>query len=115
MLIMATILLKFANKNGRFCLCASVKGTPLRHYRTITELVDADYAAWDPKAQRFKSSAPNATVNNRTLAKIYRYYSCLLDEFEFKSGKELFEFQDKAITLNYNYFTLNGVFHESAC
>lgn len=96
MLTMAIILLKFANKNGRFCLCAYVKGTAIRHYRAITELVDPDYAAWDPKAQRFKSSSSNAAINNRTLAKIYRHYSCLLDEFEFKSGKELFEFQDKA-------------------
>ena len=33
---MSKISLKFTNKDGKFCLCALVKGTQVRHYKVVT-------------------------------------------------------------------------------
>lgn len=90
---MALITLKFANKNGRFCLCATVAGTSIRHYRSITELKNPDWKTWDKLTQRFGNRRPIDRENNAILDKILSFYNNLLAQHEFKTGKELFNFQ----------------------
>lgn len=94
---MAKISLKFTNRNGRFCLCATVVGTTTRHYRAIDELRNPDFKTWDKVAQRFSSRRPIDRTNNQILTEILRHYEDLLKEYDFASGKELFSFQSKVI------------------
>ena len=35
---MSKISLKFTHKDGKFCLCAHVKGTQVRHYKVVSVL-----------------------------------------------------------------------------
>lgn len=90
---MANISLKFTNRNGRFCLCATVVGTSIRHYRSVEELITPDFRTWDKKAQRFISKRPKDRENNQLLSAILRHYEQLLVEHSFENGKELFSFQ----------------------
>ena len=90
---MANILLKFTNRNGRFCLCATVTGTTIRHYQVVEELRSPDFKTWDKGAQRFNSRRPIDRTNNQILTDILRYYEDLMAEYDFKSGRELFAYQ----------------------
>lgn len=90
---MANISLKFTNRNGRFCLCATVVGTTTRHYRTVDELRNPDFKTWDKVAQRFNSRRPIDRTNNQILSEITRHYEDLMKVWDFASGKELFAFQ----------------------
>lgn len=90
---MANISLKFTNRNGRFCLCATVKGTSVRHYKVVEELRSPDFKTWDKTAQRFVSRRPLDSINNKILDDIIRFYEDLMAEKEFESGKELFACQ----------------------
>lgn len=90
---MANISLKFTNRNGRFCLCATVKGTTTRHYKVVEELKSPDFKTWDKSAQRFVSRRPIDSINNKILDDILRFYENLMAEREFESGKELFACQ----------------------
>ncbi len=90
---MANILLKFTNRNGRFCLCATVTGTTIRHYQVVEELRSPDFKTWDKGAQRFNSRRPIDRANNQILTDILRYYEDLMAEYDFKSGRELFAYQ----------------------
>lgn len=90
---MANISLKFTNRNGRFCLCATVVGTTIRHYRAVDELRSPDFKTWNKTAQRFGSRRPIDRTNNQILSDILRHYEDLMKEYDFASGKELFAFQ----------------------
>lgn len=90
---MANISLKFTNRNGRFCLCATVVGTTTRHYRTVDELRNPDFKTWDKTTQRFGSRRPIDRTNNQILSDILRNYEDLMKAYDFASGKELFSFQ----------------------
>lgn len=90
---MANISLKFTNRNGRFCLCATVVGTTTRHYRTVDELRNPDFKTWDKTTQRFGSRRPIDRTNNQILSDILRHYEDLMKAYDFASGKELFAFQ----------------------
>ena len=90
---MANISLKFTNRNGRFCLCATVVGTTIRHYRTVDELRNPDFKTWDKTTQRFGSRRPIDRTNNQILSDILRHYEDLMKAYDFASGKELFAFQ----------------------
>lgn len=94
---MANISLKFTNRNGRFCLCATVIGTTTRHYRTVDELRNPDFKTWDKAAQRFNSKRPIDRTNNQILSEITRHYEDLMKVWDFASGKELFAFQSDAV------------------
>lgn len=90
---MANISLNFTNRNGRFCLCATVVGTTTRHYRTVDELRNPDFKTWDKAAQRFNSRRPIDRINNQILSETLRHYEDLMKVWDFASGKELFAFQ----------------------
>lgn len=90
---MANISLKFTNRNGRFCLCATVVGTTTRHYRTVDELRNPDFKTWDKTTQRFGSRRPIDRTNNQIISDILRHYEDLMKAYDFASGKELFAFQ----------------------
>lgn len=90
---MANISLKFTNRNGRFCLCATVVGTTIRHYRTVDELRNPDFKTWDKTTQRFGSRRPIDRTNNQILSETLRHYEDLMKAYDFATGKELFAFQ----------------------
>ena len=92
---MANISLKFTNRNGRFCLCATVKGTSIRHYRAVDELRNPDFKTWDKSAQRFVSRRPIDSANNKILSDVLRHYEDLLEKYDFESGRELFAYQEE--------------------
>ena len=87
---MSRISLKFTNKDGKFCLCALVKGTQVRHYKTVTVLKNPNFSKWNPKAQMFISKAENDLQNNIRLMDFLAPFEQLLAEHDFPSGKELF-------------------------
>lgn len=91
---MANISLKFTNKKGRICLCATVVGTSIRHYRTVDELRNPDLKTWDKSARRFNSRRVIDGENNQIPSVILRlklfwisllfilsaFYCCLIDQ-----------------------------------
>lgn len=90
---MANILLKFTNKNGRFCLCATVEGTRIRHYKTVEGLKNPNFEKWDSRTQRFVSRAKDDTQNNLILAEMLAKYEKLLEKYDFATGAELFAWE----------------------
>ena len=90
---MAEISLKFTNRNGRFCLCATVVGTTTRHYKAVTELLSPDFKTWNKFEQKFVSRRQIDRANNQILAEILNKYKALQERFDFPSGKELFEYE----------------------
>lgn len=91
---MSRISLKFANKDGRFCLCAHVKGTGVRHYKTVEGLKNPNFTKWNPDAQMFISRVQTDLENNIILQDLLSQIEQLLDEHDFDSGKELFAMFD---------------------
>lgn len=61
---MAKISLKFTHKDGKFCLCAHVKGTQVRHYKVVSVLKNPNFSKWNPQAQMFISKVENDLQNN---------------------------------------------------
>ena len=94
---MANISLKFTNRNGRFCLCATVVGTTTRHYHTVDELRNPDFKTWDKTTQRFGSRHPIDRPNNQILFDILRHYEDLMKAYDFASGKELLAHSNKPV------------------
>lgn len=100
---MAEIVLNFTNKNGRFCLCATVNGTRIRHYKVVKGLKNPNFTKWDSRSQEFKSRAKDDKFNNLFLAEFRAKYQQLLDSHEFATGAELFAWQcekEKGITVD---------------
>ncbi|MCM1152830.1 MAG: hypothetical protein NC328_04150 [Muribaculum sp.] len=87
---MSGISLKFTNKDGKFCLCALVKGTQIRHYKVVNVLKNPNFSKWNPRAQMFVSKAENDLQNNIRLLDFLAPFEKLLEEHQFESGKELF-------------------------
>lgn len=90
---MANIQLKFTKKNSRFCLCATVVGTRIRHYKVIPTLKNPNLNKWDSRSQRFVSRAKDDLYNNQVLTEIMEKYQQLLESHNFASGAELFAWQ----------------------
>lgn len=93
---MAKISLKFVNRSGRFCLCATVVGTSVRHYRVVDELKNPNFDSWDKVSQRFVSRRAIDQENNKILNELVGHYQNLMSVHEFSSGKELFDFQEES-------------------
>ena len=91
---MATITLKFTNKDGRFCLCAYTKGKNLRHYKVVDGLKNPDFNKWNVSSQMFVSRSENDKFNNQIVQQTLQKYQALLFQREFESGQELFAYQD---------------------
>ena len=87
---MAKISLKFTHKDGKFCLCAHVKGTQVRHYKVVSVLKNPNFSKWNPQAQMFISKVENDLQNNIRLLDFLSPFEKLLAEQEFENGKELF-------------------------
>lgn len=87
---MSKISLKFTNKDGKFCLCAHVKGTQVRHYKVVSVLKNPNFSKWNPQAQMFISKVENDLQNNIRLLDFLSPFEKLLAEQEFENGKELF-------------------------
>lgn len=87
---MATISLKFANKNGRLCLCATVTETQVRHYKRVEGLKNPNSSKWDSALQKFLSRSKDAAHNNLVIGEMLARYQQLLEEHEFSTGSELF-------------------------
>lgn len=87
---MSKISLKFTKKDGKFCLCAHVKGTQVRHYKVVNVLKNPNFSKWNPKVQMFVSSSESDLQNNTRLLDYLAPFEQLLNEHQFESGKELF-------------------------
>ncbi len=93
---MANINLSFAFKDGRFSLCATLRGTSKdRKYRTVTNLVNPNFDYWDTKQQRFIEPTQDAIHNNNVLHEMKGRYQQLIDTFHPTTPKELFSLNDK--------------------
>lgn len=88
--VMSKISLKFTNKDGKFCLCAHVRGTQVRHYKVVSVLKNPNFSKWNPQAQMFISKVENDLQNNIRLLDFLSPFEKLLAEQEFENGKELF-------------------------
>ena len=91
---MSRISLKFTKKDGKFCLCALVKGTQVRHYKVVNVLKNPNFSKWNPQAQMFVSKAENDLQNNILLLNFLAPFEKLLEEHQFESGKDLFAMYD---------------------
>ena len=89
----APLILTYAIKNGRFSICATVKGTTKRNYKEIKTLVNPNFTTWDSKSQVFCELSDEAITNNQILFEIKRYYQDLIDKNN-PTGKELFEYPE---------------------
>ena len=87
---MSRISLKFTKKADKFCLCALVKGTQVRHYKVANVLKNPNFSKWNGKAQMFVSKAENDLQNNIRLLDFITPFEKLLEQYQFESGKELF-------------------------
>lgn len=97
---MATISLKFTNKNGRLNLCASVVGEGLRHYKVVEGLKNPNFSKWDNRSQRFMSRGRDDVYNNEILSAFMAKYQKLLEEHDFKNGSELFGWEKTVKKVN---------------
>ncbi|MFI3305495.1 MAG: hypothetical protein R3Y68_03140 [Rikenellaceae bacterium] len=96
--IMANLKLSFTSKNGAFVLCATTKGTSLRHYKTVMGLRNPNFDCWDRKTQRFTESTSDALYNNGVLLKMRKLYQGIIDVNEYISGKDLFASSEEVAT-----------------
>lgn len=87
---MSRISLKFTKKDGKFCLCALVKGTQVRHYKVVNVLKNPNFSKWNQRAQMFVSKAENDLQNNILLLNFLAPFEKLLEEHQFETGKDLF-------------------------
>lgn len=87
---MSKISLKFTKRDGKFSLCALVKGTQVRHYKVVNVLKNPNLETWDSNAQMFISKSENDLQNNIRLIDFLKPFKQLLEEYDFESGKELF-------------------------
>lgn len=71
---MANILLSYQIKDGRFSLCATLKGTTTRHYKEVNGLKSPNFDFWDKKAQRFIEPSFEAIYNNNLLRAMQQFY-----------------------------------------
>lgn len=83
---MSKISLKFTHKDGKFCLCAHVKGTQVRHYKVVSVLKNPNFSKWNPQAQMFISKVENDLQNNIRLLDFLSPFEKLLAEQEFENG-----------------------------
>lgn len=82
---MSKISLKFTHKDGKFCLCAHVKGTQVRHYKVVSVIKNPNFSKWNPQAQMFISKVENDLQNNIRLLDFLSPFEKLLAEQEFTS------------------------------
>lgn len=87
------LVLTYAMKNGRFSICATVKGTTKRNYKEIKSLVNPNFTVWDSKTQMFCELTDDAITNNQILFETKRYYQDIIDKHN-PEGKELFEYPE---------------------
>ena len=88
---MANLLLSFQVKDGRFSLCATVKGTTTRHYKVVNGLKSPNFDYWDKKEQRFMEPSFEAIYNNNLLCAMQRFYESEWKHGRFKDGKTMFK------------------------
>ena len=91
---MSKISLKFTKKNGRFCLCARVKETGVRHYKTEENLKYPNFSKWNSNAQMFISGTQDDNDNNIILQDFLNQIKQINEEYDCESGKELFAIYD---------------------
>lgn len=92
---MSKLSLKFTKKNDKFCLCALVVGTRVRHYKVVDVLKNPNFSKWDQKAQMFISRNENDLQNNIRLMDYLAPFKQLLEEHNFENGSELFGFYER--------------------
>lgn len=93
---MADINLTFTIKDGRFSLCATLKGTSKRNYKEVSNLINADFDSWDKKKQLFNAPTKEAIQNNSVLQELKTHYQYLIDTFNPQTPKDLFTFNHDA-------------------
>lgn len=87
---MSKISLKFTKKNGKFCLCATVVGTRVRHYKVVEGLKNPNFDKWNPDAQMFISRVQTDLENNLILQDFLSQFEQLLETHQFETGSDLF-------------------------
>lgn len=100
---MANLNFNFTFKGGVFCLCCTVKGTSIRHYKEVSgsyQLTNPDFDHWDRKQQEFIDVTPEAFLNNQRLQAMKAHYMNLYDTLsltmDIANGKMLFALEEKA-------------------
>lgn len=93
---MANINLSYQFKDGIFKLCATVKGTSQRHYKTTEGLINPNFEHWNQKDQLFHDATNDAIHNNKVLLDMKKLYQYYIDSFNPTNGKELFGLHDVA-------------------
>ena len=99
---MANLNFNFTFKGGVFCLCCTVKGTTIRHYKEVSgiyQLTNPNFDRWDKKEQRFIEPTLEAISNNALLEamKVHylNLYETLSESMEVANGKVLFAQEEK--------------------
>ena len=80
---MAHLHFSFTFKGKLFCLCCTVKGTSIRHYKEVSgefELTNPDFNYWDSKTQRFVEPSLDAISNNNKLCVMLKHYQDFYSE-----------------------------------
>ena len=100
---MANLNFSFTFKGGKFCLCCTVKGTTIRHYKEVSgsyKLSNPDFERWNRKEQKFLDPTPEAIANNGKLnammAHYVNLYQMLSETMEIPDGKTLFAQEEVA-------------------
>ena len=91
-----SLSLSFQVKDGRFSLCATVKGTSKRNYKEVQGLINPNFDSWDKKSQRFNEPTNEAIHNNEVLRIMKEQYQYLIDMFKPLTSKELFAIYETA-------------------
>lgn len=104
---MAHLQFSFAFKGELFCLCCTVKGTSIRHYKVVSgeyELVNPDFNYWNPKAQRFIEPSLDAINNNNKLNAMLKHYQEFYNKVSestvIQDGKALFALEANGSTMD---------------
>lgn len=88
---MANLLLSYQIKDGRFSLCATIKGTTTRHYKTVNGLKSPNFDYWDKKEQRFIEPSFEAIFNNNLLCAMQNFYESEWRNGHYKDAKSMFK------------------------
>lgn len=103
---MANLKFNFTFKGKAFCLCCTVCGTSIRHYREVSgkyKLYNPDFDLWDKNAQMFIETTKESEYNNTVLREMLEYYQSLYKKFsstmDIVNGKVLFGIDERSTEL----------------
>lgn len=111
---MATLNYSFKFKDGKFCLCCTVKGTSIRHYKVVNGLINPNWDKWNTRGQQFIDPSLDAINNNEHLKQIKSHWESIYllassNGIDLPNGKALFDYESKVKNSGiHNLSTLRG-------